>query len=161
MLWHSDERGQSTVEAAFLIPVLLLVLGLFIQPVCLLYCSCVMNYAAAEGCRVYATNNALSNAEEVATAYVERRLSAIPNIAIFHNSDEWNISFTVKDNGVVVCTIKNKAATLPLFGITTALAGYMSSKGNVVQYVKVKSHCIPKWAAKLSTGPADWISNWE
>lgn len=52
-----SESGQSTVEAAVLLPVLFVVFGLLLQPAILLYNRCIMNAAAAEGCRLVATGS--------------------------------------------------------------------------------------------------------
>ena len=49
------EGAQATVEAAFLIPCLLTLMLLALQPVCLLYTVAVMESAAAETARVAAT----------------------------------------------------------------------------------------------------------
>ena len=52
---RAQESGQATVEAAFLIPVLLVALLLLMQPGILLYDRLVMNAAASEACRLLAT----------------------------------------------------------------------------------------------------------
>ena len=54
---HGCLRGQSTVEGAFLIPVILLLLMLLIQPGILLYNRVVMQSAASEGCRLISTRS--------------------------------------------------------------------------------------------------------
>ena len=58
------EGGQSTVEAAFLLPVFLLVLGLLLQPAIILYDRCVMQSAAAEACRLVATTSGMDGASQ-------------------------------------------------------------------------------------------------
>ncbi|MGN1361061.1 MAG: TadE/TadG family type IV pilus assembly protein [Eggerthellaceae bacterium] len=50
-----DVRGQSTVEAAVMIPLLFGGMLMLLQPGILLYDRVVMEGAAAEGCRVLAT----------------------------------------------------------------------------------------------------------
>ena len=47
----NDERGQGTVEAALVIPVLFVLLLLLLQPGIVLYDRMVMRGAAAEACR--------------------------------------------------------------------------------------------------------------
>ncbi len=56
MCSRTDEAGQATVEAAFLVPVLFIVLLLLLQPGILLYDRIVMQGAAAQGCRLLATS---------------------------------------------------------------------------------------------------------
>ena len=51
----ADERGQSTVEAAFLFPVVFVLVLLLVQPGILLYDRIVMEGAAADACRLLAT----------------------------------------------------------------------------------------------------------
>lgn len=51
-----SETGQSTIEAAVLFPVLLVMFGLLLQPAVLLYNRCIMTAAATEGCRLVATS---------------------------------------------------------------------------------------------------------
>lgn len=48
-------KGQATIEAAALIPVLFILLLLLLQPSILLFDRIVMKNAAAEGCRLLAT----------------------------------------------------------------------------------------------------------
>ena len=51
-----DERGQGSVEAAVVIPVLFLLLLMLLQPGIVLYDRIVMGSAAAEACRLLATS---------------------------------------------------------------------------------------------------------
>ena len=51
---RAGERGQATVEAAFLIPVLFTVLLLSVQPGMVLYDRMVMRAAASDACRLAA-----------------------------------------------------------------------------------------------------------
>ncbi len=159
MSWLSDNRGQATVEAAFLLPVLFLVFGMFIQPIALLYNRCVMEAAAAEGCRVYATN---TGDEALCRAYVIRRLGAVPNLSIFHDTtQDWEVTFSQDEDGGVGVGITNHATPLPLFGVTSGLVSDIDSSGKIVQSVSVDSSSIPGWVAELDSGPAEWIGAWE
>lgn len=84
-----NERGQASVEAVFLLPVLLVVIGLMLEPSILFYNRCVMCNAAAEGCRMLETN---SSDEQSAKAFVARRLRAVPNVDVFHcGGSKWNV----------------------------------------------------------------------
>ena len=67
-------RGQVTVEAALLIPALLLGLVIAVQPGIVLFDRVVMESAAAEGCRALETASAADEGEVV--EYVQRRLGA-------------------------------------------------------------------------------------
>ena len=53
----ADEGGQATVEAAFALPIALLLVLLLVQPGILLYDRIVMQGAAAEACRLLATTD--------------------------------------------------------------------------------------------------------
>lgn len=68
-----SESGQATLEAAFLLPVLLVVFGVFLQPMLLLYDRCVMQTAAAETCRMLATSTQDEQAARVCAAPPWRR----------------------------------------------------------------------------------------
>ena len=71
-------KGQATVEAALLIPALLISLLLLIQPGILLYTRMVMEGAAAEGCRVLATASSLEENTETVEGFIKRRLASVP-----------------------------------------------------------------------------------
>ena len=82
---RAQESGQATVEAAFLIPVLLVALLLLMQPGILLYDRLVMNAAASEACRLLATKtDAAGDMAESCEAFVRRRLGAVPPVSCFH-----------------------------------------------------------------------------
>ena len=53
-----EERAQATIEAAFAIPLLGVLLLMLLQPGIVLYDKIVMEHAAAEGCRLLATTTA-------------------------------------------------------------------------------------------------------
>lgn len=155
----SFEHGQSTVEAAFLLPIVFAVLGLLLQPAILLYNRCIMNAAAAEGCRLIATN---TNDDASTRAFLDRRLSSIPKIPIFHEGDEWELSWSGGElAGSASVSIVNHAQPLPLFGIIAGLANSMGADGRIEQKVEVSSTLAPGWASALGSGPADWISSWK
>ena len=81
-LWSlREESGQSTVEAAFALPVLMVLFLLLLQPGIILYDRIVMEGAAAEGCRLIAT---AADPGQVEEDYIRRRLSAVPQADIFH-----------------------------------------------------------------------------
>ncbi len=76
-----EDRAQSTVEAAFLLPTFLTLILLALQPVCLLYTRAVMESAAAETARLMTTTTAEDDDLE---EFTRRRLAAVPNVSIFH-----------------------------------------------------------------------------
>lgn len=69
--------GQSTVEGAFLIPVILLMMMLLIQPGILLYNRVVMQSAASEGCRLISMRPS-GDSPDAYEGYVIRRLGSVP-----------------------------------------------------------------------------------
>lgn len=155
----SFEHGQSTVEAAFLLPIVFAVMGLLLQPAVLLYNRCIMNAAAAEGCRLVATN---TNDDASTRAFFDRRLSSIPKIPIFHEGDTWELSWSGGELGQPVSvSIVNHAQPLPLFGIIAGLSGSLDADGRIEQKAEVSCALAPEWASSLGSGPTDWISAWK
>ena len=81
----NDERGQGTVEAAIVLPVLFLLMMLLIQPGIVMYDRIVMGNAAAEACRLLATSgDSYGSMERSAEAFVRHRLAAVPQHDCFH-----------------------------------------------------------------------------
>ena len=68
---RAGERGQATVEAAFLIPVLFTVLLLSVQPGMVLYDRMVMQAAASDACRLAAIGWAPSRPSPAFTCTTE------------------------------------------------------------------------------------------
>lgn len=152
-----SERGQSTVEAAFLAPVLLALLGLLLQPAALLYTRGVMTAAAAETCRLVQTSNSSSDAVR---AYTLRRLGAVPKLSVFHvgGDESWKISWEGGPGESVTVSIAGEARPLPLLGVEAGLLAQRGDGGNVRQQVQVSSTLAPSW---LGTAPQDGIGAWE
>lgn len=153
-----SESGQSTVEAAVLLPVLFVVFGLLLQPAILLYNRCIMNIAAAEACRLVTTGVADSASTR---AYVERRLEAIPKIPIFHADETWGITWSCSGDGTAQVSIENHARPLPLFGITAGLTNVVGEDGTVIQRVELSCSPIPDWVGEQGYDPSDWIGAWK
>lgn len=152
-----SESGQSTVEAAVLLPVLFIVFGLLLQPAILLYNRCIMNSAAGEACRLVATG---SNDEASTRAYIERRLEAIPNVPVFHADEAWGVSWSSSGNGTARVSIENHAQPLPLFGVLAGLANNVDGDG-IVQHVEVSCSPTPSWTSEQGYDPSDWIGAWK
>lgn len=155
------ECGQATVEAAVMLPVLLAIFGLLLQPVILLYDRMVMQSAAGEACRLVATQTASDSA---VTAFALRRLAAVPQTEIFHvgGDDGWDVAFDGGEfSDEVEVTITHEVDVLPLWGVVDGLGGTVKANGNCVQTVSVSASSQPAWACGLDDGPDDWIGDWQ
>lgn len=122
------ERGQSTVEAAFMLPVLFVLMLMLLQPGIILYDRMVMRSAAAEGCRLVATMEQESAFDEdVCRDVVKRRLGAIPPNDLFHIHDDecsWEIEFEGDGSSVRTrVTVRNRVRLVPLLDAAGALLG--------------------------------------
>jgi hypothetical protein len=157
----ASSEGQASIEAAMLLPTMALLIALLVQPVCILYTRCVMQSAAAEGCRLMMT--ASQTDESVSggyTAYVLRRLRAVPNVSIFHEGGDggWQIELqgSSSDHRAsvhIVGTVK----PLPLLGVIPSALGQVNEAGDVVLDVSVQQTTRPGW---LEGGYDDWSSIW-
>lgn len=153
-------RGQATVEAAFAIPVLMILMLLLLQPGILLYDRIVMEGAAAEGCRLLATttgSNAGTNDD-----YIRRRLSAVPQIDQFHvhsSGCSWRIELTGDERADdVAVKIATEVKPLPLLDVAMALMGLTNSSGNLVVEVEATGRTQPEWVGGAVEGrdPRAW-----
>lgn len=155
---EKKNRGQSSVEAALLLPTLGLVLALLIQPCCLAYTRALMLVAAGEGVRLCATASA-DERERLVDSFVRRRLAAIPDVAVFHEggADGWEVSSEVSDDGrQATVTVKGHVRPLPLMG--AAMAALLPSDGELaVLEVRMSEQVRPGW---LEGGFDEWISQW-
>ncbi|MEG0477631.1 MAG: TadE/TadG family type IV pilus assembly protein [Raoultibacter sp.] len=160
-------RGQATVEAAFLIPVIFLALLLLLQPGMLLYTQVVMQGAAAEGCRLLATKTGQAGADDAAyKASVLRRLGAVPQQENFHvhaGGCTWDIQLQGDESSPQTCvTIKNQVKPLPLLDAAGTLLGLTNAAGNFEQTVSVRAQTQPDWVASNALGldPQAWVQKW-
>lgn len=148
-------RGQSTVEAAVLLPTVMVLLALLLQPACILYTRMVMCSAAASSARVLATlpTSSLGECED----YVLRRLAAVPEVAPFHvgGRDDWVVGVGC-DGGTATVSIRGHVRLLPLFGVAMSALGAGDSAGTVIE-VSVSERVRPKW---LGGDYGSWISMW-
>lgn len=161
-----SERGQSTVEAAYLIPVVFLLLLVCCQPMILLYNRMIMENAAAEGCRLLATATPMgSHSDEKYEGYIKRRLAAIPPLDVFHShtgNKKWDIELVGDENSRDVCvSIINKLKPLPLLGWSSQLVGMCDSEGYLTQQVTATLPAQPAWVWENSSdSPARWVRQW-
>lgn len=162
---HCGESGQSTVEAAFIVPVVMLLLLLMLQPGILLYDRTVMRAAAAEGCRLMATNSS-SDYAAIVKPYVLRKLGAIPQQDNFHvhsGGCTWDVTVTGDETASSVSVaVKTEVKPLPLLGAGAALLGMTNSAGNIVLEVTESLPTQPDWVwAEQGGSPSGWPGAWE
>ncbi|MDO4400073.1 MAG: TadE/TadG family type IV pilus assembly protein [Coriobacteriia bacterium] len=161
-------RGQATVEGAFLIPVVFLLLLLLVQPGILLYDRMVMSAAAAEACRTLATRSADSGVD--AEAYeesVRRHLGAIPQQENFHRHRDgcsWRIELTGDERSPQVSArITGSVKLLPLLDMGGTLLGLGDGAGNVEISVFASAQTHAAWVDGNGLGldPSSWVDKWK
>lgn len=161
-----EEAGQASVEAAFLIPIVLLALLLLIQPAIVLYTYMVMQGAAAESCRIVATESVLEQNAEAVEKYTMRRLSSVPQQDNFHVHEPtctWKVTHTGNEaSSEVSVTITNELKPLPLFDFGLEALGLLNEHGN---YQLSASHHLQTktaWVANNALGstPKRWVERW-
>lgn len=162
-----NQKGQATVEAAVMIPVVFLLLLLLLQPCFILYDRIVMQSAAQEACRLLATKTAVQGSMDGSCeAFIRHRLSAIPQVSCFHVHDgscSWEIEL---DGGETTSEVSVRIATqvrpLPLLDVTTTLMGLVNDQGNLVVEVEASSPTQPSWVqASHAMDPGSWIGAWQ
>lgn len=160
-----SEAGQATVEAAFALPVLMLMILLLVQPAIVLYDRMVMQAAAAEGCRLLATAQVEGATLDRCEDYVRRRLSSVPQQDCFHvHGDDcsWDIQLESDSEAGVLVRIENELKPLPLLDGASALLGLTNERGNLSIAVEVSMPAQPAWVASSESGasPSAWIGAW-
>lgn len=160
----AERKGQSTVEAAFMLPVLFGAVLMLVQPGILLYDRIVMQSAAAEGCRLLATS---SDSDEggLCEDYIRRRLGAVPPHEAFHVHEggcTWDIELIGNEStDVVEVRIATAACPLPLIGFAGKALGATDEKGNLRVEVSASMQTQPSWALDAVSGdPKDWVGAW-
>ncbi len=159
-VWHSC-KGQATVEAAFALPVLVVLVLLLLQPGIVLYDRIVMQGAAADGCRLLCTSG--QDGEDSSEEYMRRRLSAVPQIDQFHvhaSGCSWNIELLGNEaSSEVKVKITNELKPLPLVDFGMTLAGLVNGDGNLVIEVESSAHMQPDWleASEEGRNPSGWV----
>ena len=163
MCWRC-ERGQSTVEAAFALPVLFVAMLMLVQPGIILYDRMVMRAAAADACRMMATRTDASGFD--AQRYenlVRRHLGAVPSQSLFHvhePSCSWEISLEGDERSSQVSVrIANTVQLLPLFDAAGAFAGIADAEGRLHFEVIETCQTQPPWVGASGIDPAAWISH--
>lgn len=157
---HRAEGGQATVEAAFVLPVVFALFGLLLQPAVLLYERCVMVSAAAEACRLAATQPC---SEEAMRAFALRRLAVLPQLDIFHTGGcEWELQIEPGSGGEASSVrISGHLRTLPLLGVTASSMTEEAGDGCALLSCQASSQLHPSWLQEAGGTPAEWIGRWE
>ena len=158
-----DQRGQSTIEAACMLPLLLVGVLLLVQPGIVLYDRMIMSEAAAEGCRVLAT----CPAEQTQTCrdFILRRLGPIPPSDLFHVHGEvcsWEIALDGSDSSTCVSVgITNKVRPLPLMGVGAGFLDLVDEQGFLTISVTYSLPTQPSWvsADQWEQGPSGWVGS--
>ncbi len=147
------EDGQATVEAAFALPVLFLLVLLLVQPGIVLYDRMVMASAAAEGCRLLAAG---AGDEGAAVALVKRHLGSVPaqeNFHVHRSGCTWEV---ICEGGGAAdrsrVTVRTEVRPLPLLDMGAALLGLVNERGNLVVEVTAEAPTRAPWAQRSLGG---------
>lgn len=149
------DGGQASVEAAALLPTLLFVVGMLVQPVCVGYTRTVMRSAAAEGVRLLTTNPS----QDDCRTYVVRRLRAVPSSPLFHvgGEESWEVEAVApSDGGDATVSIEGRVRPLPITGAFVRLMG-SDENGEVFLRVSASANLRPSW---LEGSYGDWVGSW-
>lgn len=143
-----------------LVPVMMLLLALLLQPAIVLYVRAIMGQAAAEGVRALATREGSGESgDEAVRAFVLRRLSAVPDASAFHVGGESGWEVTLSGGAAedeVSVEVSGALRPLPLVGIVASAFG--ERRGDeVVLRVRVQGGARPAW---LEGSYGDWVSMW-
>ena len=147
--------GQSSVEAAVLLPTVMLLMALLVQPACLLYTRMVVGSTAASCARLLATLP--SGSLEQCEAYALRRLAAVPEVEMFHvgGREDWRVEASCEGGVAQVC-VSGHVRTLPLLGVVASRMGRQDGQGTVIE-VTVSERVRPGW---LGGDYDTWVSMW-
>lgn len=153
-----EDRAQSTVEAAFLLPTFLTLVLLALQPVCLLYTRAVMESAAAETARLMTTTTV---EDDDLKEFTRRRLAAVPDVSIFHAGGplSWDIELgRAGAGGVSSVSVAGEVKPLPVIGAFARAMGSAGEGGYVELKVDVSYRSRPEW---LEGDYDSWIAAWD
>lgn len=159
------DKGQATVEAAIMIPIIFLILLLLIEPSILLYDFCIMNSSASETCRILSTCNELDKVN-VCETYAKKRLSAIPQQDNFHlhsSGCSYEITLIGNENSEECeVKIKNEIVPLPLIGFLSDIVGILNNNKNFELIASANYKSRPSWVKNnlkdLTT--ENWVGKW-
>ena len=145
-----ERSGQASVEAAILLPAVMALLVLLLQPACLLYTRTVMRAAAASTVRAAMSAPAGGGTDDAYVAYALRRLAAVPQLDIFHigGTAGWDVELG-RGQGSASCDISTRVRPLPLLGMALGDSLELS--------VHVEQASRPAWLGGDYHG---WTSIW-
>lgn len=151
-----DDAGQMSVEAALLLPVVLTLLALLVQPVCVLYTRALMASTAGELARLAATSR---GSQDELRSFALRRLAAVPDLAIFHEGGTrgWEVEVTGPDGvGEVTVTLAGRVRPLPLLGVLVSALG-TTREGTVTLVVETTADLRADW---IGGDYDEWVDMW-
>lgn len=159
-----DIKGQGTVEAAVVIPVLFVLMLMMLQPGIVFYDYLIMRSAAAEGARLMATSSAEEGARSCED-FIRNRLSAVPQQDLFHvhGADcSWQIDIQGDETTEAVeIGITNELRPLPFLDAPLHLLGVTNAAGHMELHVAHAEANQPAWVAKSgSATPQEWVEQW-
>lgn len=162
----ANARGQGTVEAACVIPVMLFLLMLLVQPGIVMYDYIVMNGAAAEACRLAATSDDGDEGRQSCIQFVKNRLAAVPQHEFFHVHDggcTWHVEVEGgESSGATHVLIENEIRPLPLFDAALKMLGATDASGHLKLSVEKGGEEQPAWLRQSVDGPPPgWIGEWQ
>ena len=154
----AGERGQSSVEAALLLPVLMFSVAFLLQPALLLYTRSVMASAAAEVARAAATAPPGAGVAPY-QAMARRRLAAVPPVSILHEGgpDDWQVEVDGLGQSSVSVRIRGHVRPLPLMGVVAGAFGQVEG-GSIVLETSVAEDVRPSW---LEGSYGSWVQVWD
>lgn len=138
-----------------MLPTLMLLFALLMQPVCVLFTRMIMRHAAAETARVAAT----SADDDVCRSFALRRLDAVPEVSLFHvgGRDDWQVGVERTDDGRrAAVEISGHVRPLPLMGVVMSALGERDATGVVVRE-RVSEQVRPSW---LGGDYESWVGMW-
>ncbi len=144
-----------------MLPTILLVMLMLVQPGIILYDRAVMEAAASEACRLIETLQV--DDEDAALAAIERRLSAIPGADIFH-AGSWTIEISGGEGEAeATVSISHSLRPLPLIGAGMGFLGMTNAQGLYTQEVSRTVEVLDEWVVSSEYGadPEAWIERWE
>ena len=139
--------GQSTVEAAFMIPVFMVLLLLLIQPAIVCYDLIIMKSASSQACRLVSESG--SSGTGGVDDFIRRRLSAIPQVDAFHvhgGDCSYEINIEGANESSATVAIKNKIKPLPLIDLTLRGLGATNQDG-----------CLELATVSTQTSRPSWV----
>ncbi len=136
-----SEVGQASVEAAFILPIILLCIGLSIQPLLYMYTKSICLEACEEGVRYATSENNNAHVER----FVRRRLRAVPPSELFHSEgeDDWDVE-VVRSRSSVTVSVQGKMKPIPLLGLPSAIILPHEGK-NLIIKVEAQGVVSPSW----------------